>query len=479
MARLSRLSLDRSARRAGGGRVLIGGSPLVLMRLTDAGAALIDRIEAGAAGGAEVTGGAITEALVDRLLDAGIVHPVPARAERGLEDVTVVIPAFDADHDHLCALVQACAGVAEVIVVDDASPTPIAPVPGARLVRRSDNGGPGRARTTGLDLVATRLVAFVDTDVTVPPGWLPGLLGHLDDERVALVAPRVANGQGPGVLARFDASRSPLDLGDQPARVRAGTRVSYVPSAAMLGVVAAIRGMDGFDPMMRVGEDVDLVWRLDEVGWRVRYEANVVVHHAPRSSGRAWLRQRYDYGTSAASLAERHPGALAPVRVSGWSAGSWLAVAAGCPVVGGVIAASSTALLARKLRDVPDGSRVALRLAGLGHLYAGRSLAAGVTRAWWPITIAVALLSRRARRAALVASTLPAAIDWWSTRPSLDPLTYIALRNLDDVAYGAGLWGGALRARSLDAIRPDLTSWPKRPRRRTPAKGRATPQADR
>ena len=469
MARLSRLVLDGSVRRAGHGRVLIGGSPLILLRLTDAGAALIDRIEASGSGGAEISGGAVTEALVDRLLDGGIVHPVPSEGAFGLHDVTVVIPAFQTSHATLAALVDACAGAAEVIVVDDASPAPIPAVDGARMVRRRANGGPGKARMTGLESVATQFVAFVDTDVTTAAGWLERLIGHLDDERVALVAPRVASAPGTGSLARFDTARSPLDLGPIPARVRSGTRVSYVPAAALVCRAAAIRAVGGFSCEMRFGEDVDLVWRLDEAGWRVRYDPNVDVQHAPRATPRAWLHQRYQYGTSAASLAERHPGALAPVRVSGWSAMSWLAVAAGWPVIGGVIAGATTALLARKLRDIPDGGRLALRLAGLGHLYAGRSLAAGLTRAWWPLTVAAAVVSRRARRAALLAATVPAVIDWCSTRPAVDPLTYVALRTADDLAYGSGLWAGAIKARSLDVIRPDLTSWPKTPRRPTRA----------
>jgi len=185
------------------------------------------------------------------------------------------------------------------------------------------------------------------------------------------------------------------------------------------------------------------------------------VHHHPRPTLAAWMRQRVSYGGSAAALAERHPGALAPVRVSGWSAASWAAVVGGWPIVGGAVAAATTALLARKLRDVPDGPRLALRLAGLGHLYAGRSLASGLTRAWWPLTLTAALVSRRARRAALLAAVVPALLDWRADRPALDPATYVALRVLDDMSYGSGLLAGAVHARSVAALRPDFTSWPK------------------
>ena len=72
--------------------------------------------------------------------------------------------------------------------------------------------------------------------------------------------------------------RSPLDMGDRPAEVQPGRRVSYVPSAALLVRRSALPE-DPFDPALRYGEDVDLIWRLIDAGWRVRYEPGVVVHH--------------------------------------------------------------------------------------------------------------------------------------------------------------------------------------------------------
>ncbi|MCU1388984.1 MAG: glycosyl transferase family 2, partial [Ilumatobacteraceae bacterium] len=463
--------LDPSIRRAGDGRVLLGGSPLTLMRLTAAGASLIDRLTSGEEPGTSPA----TATLIDRLLGGGLIHPV-AGAAGGLSpgDVTVVIPAFATSASRLAELVDGCASAHEVIVVDDASPDPIGPVVGSTVIHRSANGGPGAARMTGLEVVTTPFVAFVDADVHATPGWLDGLLGHFADARVAMVAPRVASLPGSSRLARYEAVRSPLDLGASPARVRAGTRVSYVPAAAVVCRVEAVRAVGGFDDALRLGEDVDLAWRLDDAGWRVRYEPAVVVLHEPRATVAAMVSQRFGYGTSGAPLASRHPGALAPVRVSRWSALSWAATVAGCPVVGTAVAAVTTAMLARKLRDVPDGGRLAMRLAGLGHLYAGRSLASGITRAWWPAAAAAAIVSSRCRRALVLAAVVPAAIDWCRDRPSIDPASYLALRLLDDGSYGAGLLTGAVRQRSLEALRPDLTSWPAPARSRPTATPRST-----
>lgn len=422
-----RYRLDAAAQRFG--RVLVGGSPLRLFRLTEAGADVVARLAAGEPVAASP--------LIERLVDAGAVHPAPTIGDGPYTaaDVTVVVPAFGAlrsppRHD------------GRVIVVDDGSQPPIA---GATL-RLERNSGPAAARNAGLAHVATALVAFVDTDVTVADDWLDPLLAHFADARVALVAPRVASAPGSGPVAAYERDHSSLDLGAEPARIRAGTRVSYVPAAALVCRTEALRQIGGFDAGLRVGEDVDLVWRLDDAGWRSRYEPASVVHHAPRAGWSAWWRQRVGYGSSAGPLARRHPGALAPLRMSGWSIAAWGAGAIGHPWLGGAIGTGSAAALIPKLPDVPAAA--AFRLAATGNARAGEQIAAAVRRAWWPIVAVAALRSPTARRV-LAASALAA------RHP---------IRVADDVAYSVGLWRGMWSARTLAPLIPEVSSWPGRAR---------------
>jgi mycofactocin system glycosyltransferase len=446
MAFVMRYVLDASVRVLPDEPAVIGGSPLKLFRLTKAGGQLVARVAAGA--DVAHTG------LIDRFLDAGVIHPLPTSARYSVDDVTVVIPTRDDDVERVRAAVGA---VARVVVVDDGSRTPVT---APDVIRRAVNGGPGAARNTGLASVATALVAFVDADCEPSPGWLDALLPHFADERVALVAPRVTSRPGPGTLARYETVHSPLDLGDQPARVRARTRVSYVPAACIVARAEVLRDLGGFDETMRVGEDVDLVWRADEAGYRVRYEPAAVVTHAPRADWKSWLGQRRAYGRSAAGLAERHPGAVAPLAVSGWSAATWGLVALGRPVAAVGVGGGTAVALSKKLRALSHPTEEALRLAGLGHLYAGRLIANAITRSWWPATLPIAIVSRRARRVLVAAALAPALHDWVRNRPPLDPLRYTALRLADDIAYGWGLWEGTREARRADALLPDLSSWP-------------------
>ncbi|MCA1279367.1 mycofactocin biosynthesis glycosyltransferase MftF [Saccharopolyspora sp. 7B] len=431
----TRLVPDPSLRRARDGQVLLGGSPVRLLRVGARAARLVDRWFAGE----PVREGG---ALARRLLDSGLAHPEPPAGELGPADVTLVVPVKD-DPAGLARVLAATAELPHRIVVDDGSQEP------AAELRHPVARGPAAARNTGWRRARTELVAFLDADVLPEPGWLAPLLRQFTDPAVHAVAPRARGAAGGGAIACYEADRGGLDLGALPAGVRPMSRVGYVPSAALVVRRAALAELGGFDEALRFGEDVDLVWRIVDSGAVVRYVPGSVVRHRPRSGLRSWLRQRFDYGTSAAPLARRHPGRLCCARLSPWSAASWAALVAGRPVLAAGLATGSAAVLPRKLRahGVPD--REAWRLAVRGHLGAGRLLAEAARRAWFPLL----LVSRRSRAVLLVAA-LPCA--WEALRHRRGP-GWFALRLLDDLAYGCGVWAGCARERCAAPLLPRFT----------------------
>lgn len=183
-----------------------------------------------------------------------------------------------------------------------------------RVVRHPRSKGPAAARNTGLAACGTDFVAFLDSDVVPRRGWLEALLGHFCDPAVALVAPRiVALHPSESVVARYEAVRSSLDLGLREAPVVPFGTVSYVPSAAIICRRSALLDVGGFDESMNSGEDVDLCWRLNEAGARLRYEPIATVAHDHRTELRKWFVRKSFYGGSAAPLAIRHPGKTAPL----------------------------------------------------------------------------------------------------------------------------------------------------------------------
>jgi mycofactocin glycosyltransferase len=469
-----RLRADPGTRLVANGSVLVGGSPVRVLRLTPAGAGQV----AGWLAGAPVPDNLTARKLARRLLDAGIAHPVftleaaPARP-LGSADVTVVIPVRDRHAELgrcLAGLREAAAVLGDdapsVVVVDDCSADPaaiaaIAAQAGARVIRRAVNGGPGAARNTGLAAVATQVVAFLDSDCVPRAGWLEPLLAHLADPAVGAVAPRIVpHEEGTGWLARYEGASSTLDRGARPSIVRPGARVSYVPGAALVVRTTAAGG--GFTEGMFVGEDVDFVWRMAAAGWRVRYEPTARMGHDHRVRLRAWFSRRADYGTSAAALEQLYPGAVRPLFVSWWTAGAWAAALSRRPVAAAALTGTATAQLARRLSPI-TGERtswsLAARLAGGGTLAAGRPLGSALSRAWWPLVIPAAIAVPRLRVPVAALILAPPLLDWANRRPPLDPARYVAARLLDDAAYSVGVWQGCLRRRTIAPLLPVIV-WP-------------------
>jgi mycofactocin glycosyltransferase len=463
------LRREAGTRVLAGGTVLAGGSPTQVLRLTPSGA----RQVAGWWSGTPVPDNPRARALARRLLDTGIAQPAvgPAgpEASRVPHDVTVVIPVRDRQAE-LARCLAGLAGMPRVIVVDDASADPaavarVASQAGAAVLRRTVNGGPAAARNTGLAAADTTLVAFLDSDCVPGPGWLDDLLPHFADAAVGAVAPRIIPAEpGPTWLARYEGASSTLDMGTRASIVRPGSRVPYVPGAAL--VVRRAAAGAGFAENMQVGEDVDFVWRLAAAGWRVRYEPAVTMRHQHRVRLRAWFARRKDYGTSAASLELRHPGAVRPLYVSAWTALAWLAAVAGRPAAGAALTAASIALLARRLAQVtgeewpePEARtawRLAAQLAGGGTLAAVRPLGSAISRTWWPAALPAAIAVRRLRLPLAALVLAPPLLDWLDRRPPLDPARYVAARLLDDVAYSVGVWQGCAQRRTIRPLLPQL-----------------------
>jgi mycofactocin system glycosyltransferase len=431
---------------------LVGGRPLRLVKLNPAAGQAVRRWQDGGSPAA----GELD--LAARLQELGLAVLRPATSPYGTGDVTVVVPV----RDRPAQLGRTLAGIgpcAEVIVVDDGSLDPpavaaIAERYGARLLTRP-HAGPAAARNTGLAAATTDLVAFVDSDCTLPPGWLTGLLPTIGPDGVAAVAPRVVGGGGRGRLARFETGCGPLDLGALAGPVSPGSRVGHLPAAVLLCRRDPLGA--GFDEALRVGEDVDLVWRLAEQGHAVRYEPAVVVAHATRPDLRSWLRQRVGYGRSAALLDARHPGRLAPVVVSRWSLPAVASLARGRPGWAAAWTALGALALYIRLPDAPGRAHEAVRLPALGLGWTVLGLADAAARPWLPGLLALAVVSPATRRAVVLAVTTRLVRARHSRADGLGVAAWAALRVADDLAYGTGLWLGALRDRRPGPVLPRVS----------------------
>ncbi|MDX2545017.1 mycofactocin biosynthesis glycosyltransferase MftF [Streptomyces sp. WI04-05B] len=466
------VAFDRHTRVVDGGRALVGGFPTRLLRLTPRARGLL-------VGRTVPVRDAASAFLAERLIEGGMAHPVVDSLPTPPDPrYTVVIPVRDRPLplDRLLRSIgtggTGGTGGARrtgppVIVVDDASRHPLAVAAvaarhGARLVALDTNTGPAGARNAGLRHVTTPYVVFADSDIVLDPDTVPTLLRHFADPRVAMAVPRITGltGRTATWIERYENTRSSLDLGARPAAVRPGTPVSWAPTACAVVRVDALHEMGGFDEGMRVGEDVDLCWRLIEAGLRVRYEPAVRACHEHRARLGDWFLRKAVYGTGAHPLALRHPEFIAPAVFAPWSAVFAAVLLTGrrwsAPVAGTVLGLV-TLRVGRKLDGTRHPYRLAVPLAGNGALATLAQTSALLTRHWWPLTAVGCLLSRRVRRAAAVAALADIALEYRPGDGALDPFRYGVARRLDDLAYGAGVWFSALRGRSTAALRPRVT----------------------
>jgi mycofactocin glycosyltransferase len=453
-----------------GSDVLFGGSPPRLLRLNAAGARALAELRGGRVGSPD------SGRLARRLTDTGLAHPRPPARPRPAE-VTVVIPVRDRTAG-LARCLSALGAGYPVIVVDDGSADPAAVAlvcaeHGARLRRRPASGGPGPARNDGLALVTTPLVAFLDSDCVAGPEWIAATAAHFADPMVGAVAPRVRPVAGPSTAGRYLAARAPIDLGPREARVAPLTRLSYVPTAALLVRRDAVAA--GFDPGLRYGEDVDLIWRMIAAGWRVRYDPGAEVGHVEPHRWRPVLARRFRYGSSAAPLARRHPGQVPPLIVPAWPGAAVAALLARRPLAALAAYGAGTGQLVRLLRgwDVPArgvlgpmAGSVRQTWLGVGRWsiqYALPAVAAGLARPGGrrPRT----RTGRRLALASLLAG--PPAAAWLAGRPPLDPVRFALGYLADEAAYGAGVYRGAVAERLAAPLLPRL-AWRPLPKPATP-----------
>ena len=438
--------------------IWFGGSPARVVRLT----------APGRTAWTELCDGAIISRragmLARRLTDAGLAHPLPPTPDAA--DVTVIIPVYNRT-EALERCLAALGSAYPIVVVDDAScdaraVADVAHRRGATLVRRAVNGGAGAARNTGLAHVNSEFVAFLDSDCMSSAGWITRLVGHLADPLVAAAAPRITAIASDTWAGRYTTIQGSLDLGAQPARVTPGARVSYVPTAALVVRRAALRTVarDGavFDPTLRVGEDVDLIWRLHGSGWRIRYDPSVAVPHEEPATWHGLLARRFRYGTSAASLAERHGAAMAPIVLHPWPALTVAALLSGHRFVAGAAFGTAVLTMHRTLRRARIPTRGVVRAMASAAVQTWLGVGRYCTQFGTPVLVAGMAWGGRTRRAGAASLLLaPPIAAWWPQRQVLDPARFTLGWLADQMCYGAGVWAGCADRHTSVPVRPIVT----------------------
>jgi glycosyltransferase involved in cell wall biosynthesis len=226
----------------------------------------------------------------------------------------------------------------ELLVVDDGATdaTPdVAERFGVRLVRHPERRTLNAARNTGLHEARADLIAFVDDDVLVPPGWLDalakGAARHPEAEAFGGPIRARFEGHAPRGCGREDPPITTLDLGDEDVEA------PMVWGANFAVRRSAVERIGEFDVSFgRLhGDEEDWMLRLRAAGGRIVYLAEAGLDHRrnPRDSSLISLvRAAYDRGRAARETDARRgtaPGLPRELRVLAGC--GWHTVRRACP----------------------------------------------------------------------------------------------------------------------------------------------------
>jgi glycosyltransferase involved in cell wall biosynthesis len=245
----------------------------------------------------------------------------------------------------------------ELLVVDDGATdaTPeVAERLGARLIRHGERRSLNAARNTGLREADADLIAFVDDDVLVPPGWLDALVEGADrfpdaEAFGGPIRPRF-EGHTPRACGREDPPITALDLGadDQEAEMVWGANFAVRRSA--------VDRIGEFDAALdrAHGDEEEWLLRLRAAGGRIVYLADAGLDHrrsASDSGLRPLARAAYHRGRGARSSDARRgdaPGLARELRVLAGC--GWHTVRRACPQ-GLIMGAHSAGRVVEALRS--------------------------------------------------------------------------------------------------------------------------------
>jgi len=205
----------------------------------------------------------------------------------------------------------------EAIVINDGSTDPTYNIPtmhwNLRLqFRTQPNSGPGTARNNGVALASGRFVVFIGDD-TVPE--LDFLAEHARTHRDAGDDPLVACLGYTGwprkerVTAFMDYIN---DYGLQFGYklIRDGATVPfnffYTSNISIDRQLLADHPFDTTFPAA-AWEDIELAYRLDHLGLKIRYNAHAVTRHYHRTTIDSFARRQYTVGKSGAIFYRKHP----------------------------------------------------------------------------------------------------------------------------------------------------------------------------
>ena len=316
-------------------------------------------------------------------------------------------------------------GEYEVIFVDDGStdntPEILKKFPWVRNIRQK-NMGLSHARNVGLEAARGEIVVYTDSDCEADEHWLYYLA-------LALVRGKYVGMGGPNLIpdeGSWVADCVGLSPGG-PTHVMIDDReAEHVPGCNMAFYKWALKQINGFDPQFRkAGDDVDVIWRLQDLGYSIGFAPAAQVWHYRRNTVQAYLKQQRGYGEAEAMLKFKHPDHFNVLGASHWRGKIYGAEGVGIRIGADVIyhGLFGTGLFQAIYRR-PASMLVMMLMSVEWHLLAMFVTVLGL--AFWPLLwVALLMFLTPIALAAVAAAQAPAPKHrHWLSRPLIALLHY-------------------------------------------------------
>jgi glycosyltransferase involved in cell wall biosynthesis len=251
-----------------------------------------------------------------------VYQKVPQAADLALPKASVIVCSYNG-----AETVEACLRSMrrlrypdfEVIFVDDGSTDGTQKImrkfPEMRNIQLQKNMGLSHARNVGLDAARGDIVVYTDSDCEADEDWLYYLaVSLLRGNHVGVGGPNLIPDDGSWVADCVGLSPG------GPTHVMIDDRTAeHVPGCNMAFYAWALRQANGFDVQFRkAGDDVDVIWRLQNLNYTIGLAPAAQVWHYRRNTVKAYLRQQRGYGEAEALLKYKHPDRFNTLGASHW-----------------------------------------------------------------------------------------------------------------------------------------------------------------
>ncbi len=209
-------------------------------------------------------------------------------------------------------------GEYEVVFVDDGSTDDTQQIlrkfPWVRNIRQK-NMGLSYARNVGMNAAKGDVIIYTDSDCEADEDWLYyWVLALVRSNHVGMGGPNLIPDEGSWVADCVGLSPG------GPTHVMIDDRTAeHVPGCNMGFYTWALKQVNGFDPQFRkAGDDVDVIWRLQDLGYSIGFSPAAQVWHYRRNTVNAYLKQQRGYGEAEAMLKYKHPDHFNTLGASHW-----------------------------------------------------------------------------------------------------------------------------------------------------------------